>query len=49
MGVLMEIGTKKWHESLPDFITELGSLGGMLAICLLLVIAFAIEHHLHPR
>ena len=28
---------------------RVGSLGGMIAICLLLVIAFAIEHHLHPR
>jgi hypothetical protein len=43
----MEIGTKKWHESLSDFAVELEALGGILGALLLLVIAFTIEHHLH--
>jgi hypothetical protein len=43
----MEIGTKKWHESLAEFAEEFEALGGILAALALLVIAFAIEHHLH--
>jgi hypothetical protein len=45
----MEIGAKKWHESLSDFIAKVGALGGMPTTFVLLVIAFAIEHHPHPR
>jgi hypothetical protein len=43
----MEIGTKKWHESLTEFVEEFEALGGILATLVLLVVAFAIEHHLH--
>jgi hypothetical protein len=45
----MNIGTKKWHESLSDVILELAALGGILAALALLVISFALEHHLHGR
>ena len=47
MEVLMNIGLKKWHERLPEFVLEIGALGGMLAVTALLIIAFTIEHHLH--
>jgi hypothetical protein len=49
MEVLMNIGIKKWHERLPDFVLEIGALAGMLAVTTLLIIAFTIEHHLHLR
>ena len=45
----MNIGTKKWHESLSEFAVELESLGGILAALVLLVAAFTIEHHLHAH
>jgi hypothetical protein len=45
----MEIGTKKWHESVPDFVAEIGAMAGFLGIVVFLAVAFAIEHHLHPR
>jgi hypothetical protein len=45
----MNVGFKKWHERLPDFILELAALGGVLAIASLLAIAFTIEHHLQMR
>jgi hypothetical protein len=45
----MNIGTKKWHETLSEFLVELESLGGILAALALLVVAFVIEHHLHGR
>ena len=44
MEALMNVGIKKWHERLPDFILEIAALGGMLAIAALLSIAFTIEH-----
>jgi hypothetical protein len=47
--VRMNVGFKKWHERLPDFILEIAALGGMLGIASLLSIAFTIEHHLHMR
>ncbi len=43
----MNIGTKKWHETLSEFAVELESLGGILAALVLLVVAFTIEHSLH--
>jgi hypothetical protein len=34
----MEIGTKKWHESLQDVIAEIGAMAGFFAIVAFLAI-----------
>ena len=45
----MKIGTKTWNESLPDVITEVLGLIGMLVLTGLMALGFAVVHALHPR
>jgi hypothetical protein len=45
----MKIGTKTWNESLPDVITEVLGLIGMLALTGLMALGFVVVHALHPR
>jgi hypothetical protein len=45
----LRIGTKTWNESLPDIITELLGLIGMLVLTGLMALGFVLVHALHPR
>ena len=45
----MKIGTKTWNESLPDVLTEVLGLIGMLALTGLMALGFFVVHALHPR
>jgi hypothetical protein len=45
----MKIGTETWNESLPDVLTEVLGLIGMLALTGLMALGFVVVHALHPR
>ena len=45
----MEIGTKKWHESLSDMGWEVLALAGMLMQASVLAIIIGIVYLLHHR
>lgn len=45
----MRIGTKTWNATVPEILTELLGLIGMLALTGLMALGFLLVRTLHPR
>jgi hypothetical protein len=45
----MRIGIKGWSQTLPEVMTELVGMLGMLALVVLIATGFLVVYTLHPR